>query len=115
MSDLDSIKSALKKLSPADREEISRLTGFDLGEDGSSNPLESKPDKFYWISFLLAIIAPWVFLIWMRVDMNMVLLGAACGIWSVYMIRGWLREYERRERIEAQAYDDEADDDREDG
>jgi len=47
--------------------------------------------------------------------MNMVLLGAACGIWSVYMIRGWLREYERRERIEAQAYDDEADDDREDG
>jgi len=53
MSDLDSIKSALKKLSPADREEISRLTGLDLGEDGSSNPLESKPHKFYWISFLV--------------------------------------------------------------
>jgi len=115
MSDLDSIKNALKKLSTAEREEVARLAGLDIGEEGSSTPLESIPDKFYWIPFLIAIIGPWVFLIWMLIDnIDMVLIGAASGIWSVYLIRGWLREYERREKLKAKMYGEEADDDGED-
>src|SRR3972149_4209740 len=71
--------------------EMAGLAGTGIGESCKISSFERRLDKFDWIQFFIFLIGPWVILIWFGIEevfsrIEMAVLGAVTGIWSVHWI-----------------------------